>query len=245
MGIKEKAKKAAATAAGVSLTTTLSNCGNDPVVADPPPPPLECPLVGEGQTLFAMGWLSIDTLTAEIRDNSATISEWQGVEVSDLVGATLVGIEIPSRSSQPIVLTLKLETPSTTTGSFKLSGTLRELQLPSHETFAVERTFTFTVSGGDVVIAMRMRDTLPLLARHRAQIVQLGRDDGVVDLEARTRYEGRHTAAWSVAQGSIEVEGENRARWRLPEKPGIYQVQVVVDYGVDGLGFDEMMVEVG
>ena len=243
MGIKEKARKAAATAAGVSLATTLSNCDN-PVVMDPPPPPLECPLVGEGQTLVAMGGLSNDTLTVEIRDNPITYVNWRDVEVSDFVGATAVGIETPDADAhQPIVLTLKLETPSTTTGSFKLSGTILG-QLPS-ESCAVERTFTFTISEGDVVIAMRMRDTLPLLARHRAQIVQLGRDDGVVDLEARTRYEGRHTAAWSVAQGSIEVAGENRARWRLPEEPGVYQVQVVVDYGVDGLGFDEMMVEVG
>lgn len=243
MGIKDKAKKAAGTAAGVAIATTgLSNCDNGGAV-DPLPPALQCNAVDEGQTLVPTATLSGDTVTVEIINQAMSSSEWDGVEIADVTGATIVGIEVPGGESyRPIVLELKLATATTTTGSFKLSATL--LDRTSGVSCPVERTFTFDIVAGVVQITMRLGDSLPLAARHAAQIVLLGRGDGVVDLEARTPYDGRRIAAWTVSHGTIDTTETDRARWRLPKEPGIYQVQLVVDYGDDGLGFDAMTLEV-
>ncbi len=244
MGIKDKARKAAGTAAGVAIATTgLSNCDNGGAV-DPLPPALQCNSVDEGQTLVPTATLSGDTVTVEIINQSISDTEWSVVEITDLTGAAIVGIQVLGGASfRPIVLKLKLATAMTTTGSFKLSATLTDRF--NGVACPVVRTFTFTISAGAVQIAMRLGDSLPLAARHAAGIVLLGRGDGVVDLEARTPYDGRRTAAWTVSHGTIDTTAANRARWRLPEQPGIYQVQLVVDYGDDGLGFDAITVEVG
>lgn len=61
---------------------------------------------------------------------------------------------------------------------------------------------------------------------------------------AAAREMVRRIAAWTVSHGTIDTADADRARWRLPEEPGIYQVQLVVDYGDDGLGFDAMVLEV-
>ena len=243
MGIKDKAKKAAGTAAGVAVATTgLSNCDNGGAV-DPLPPALQCSAVDDGQTLAPTATLSGDTVTVEIRNQAISSSEWNGVAITDVTGATVVGIEVPGGESfSPIVFELKLATAMTTTGSFKLTATL--LDRINGVSCPVERTFTFDIVTGVVQITMRLGDSLPLAARHAAHIVLLGRGDGVVDLEAGTPYDGRRIAAWTVSHGTIDITEADRARWRLPEEPGIYQVQLVVDYGDDGLGFDAMTVEV-
>lgn len=243
MGIKDKAKKAAGAAAGVAIATTgLSNCDNGGAV-DPLPPALQCNAVDEGQTLVPTATLSGDTVTVEIRNQAISGSEWIRVAITDVTGATVVGIEVPGGGSfNPIVLELKLATAMTTTGSFKLTATL--LDPINRVSCPVERTFTFDIVTGIVQITMRLGDSLPLAARHAAHIVLLGRGDGVVDLEAGSPYDGRRIAAWTVSHGTIDITEADRARWRLPEEPGIYQVQLVVDYGDDGLGFDAMTVEV-
>ncbi len=244
MGVKKKVQKAAATATGVVIATTgLSNCDNGGAV-DPLPPALQCNLVGDGQTLVPTAEQSGDTVTVRIANETLANVEWNGVQITDLVGATVVELAVPgAHSRDPIVVALKLETPSTISGSFRLQGELQELT--NGTSCAVDRTFTFDITADGVDIALRLGDPLPLAARHAAQIVLLGRSKGAVDLEARTPYDGTYTVLWSVTHGAIDVEAGTRAQWRLPEDPGIYQVQLVVDYGADGLGFDEMMLEVG
>ena len=41
----------------------------------------------------------------------------------------------------------------------------------------------------------------------------------------------------------LSEEG-NRLRWRLPSEPGLYQAELVIDYGPQGLSFDTLALEV-
>jgi len=71
------------------------------------------------------------------------------------------------------------------------------------------------------------------------------RNDGnLVELEARSEYPGHKLPRWNVSGGEIVERVALRALWRLPEEPGVYQVQLALDYGEDGLGFDAVAFEV-
>lgn len=43
---------------------------------------------------------------------------------------------------------------------------------------------------------------------------------------------------------TIDDPGARRVRWTLPEEPGVYQAELLVDYGPDGLAVDTVMLEV-
>lgn len=52
-------------------------------------------------------------------------------------------------------------------------------------------------------------------------------------------------ARWRVTAGTLERVGVVGAVWYLPSEPGFYQVEVVVDRGERGFGFDALALEVG
>jgi hypothetical protein len=66
-----------------------------------------------------------------------------------------------------------------------------------------------------------------------------------VDLEASTPFGGAHTIAWTVTGGEIVSQDGARLRWRLPSEVGLYQAELVVDYGPRGLSLDTLVLEVG
>ena len=72
----------------------------------------------------------------------------------------------------------------------------------------------------------------------------LERRGNVLFLEANSTYEGERTLEWTVTDGSLERDEDDRVRWTVPDAAGLYQVEVVMDYGPDGLGFDALAVEV-
>jgi hypothetical protein len=49
---------------------------------------------------------------------------------------------------------------------------------------------------------------------------------------------------WSVSGSERIEESGERLRWRLPAEPGLYQVEVAVDYGDEGIALDAMTFEV-
>lgn len=240
-GMKNKAKEAAK--AAVSLATAgLSSCGEGGgVTVDPPPPPLVCSNVDAGQTLQAVGQpLDGGLLQISVANVEESASRWNSVEVGNLVGAQLVEVEV---IQGPNVVRIVLRPDDgASSGSFTLSGSLADFAGTVCE---FSRAFTFTIEGDTVTVALNDADRLPLFARDRAEIVLLAHEGNVVELEARTTYSGAYTVLWTVSEGELEgVEGD-RARWRLPEVAGIYQIQSTVDYGADGVAFDAMMFEVG
>ena len=123
-------------------------------------------------------------------------------------------------------------------GSFTLRGTLQGGPSPC----AVSRTFTFTIGPGGVVVASA--DELPLPARQQARITLVARDGHDVELEATTPFHGARTIAWNVSGGEIVFREGGRLRWRLPAEAGLYQAELVIDYGPSGLSFDTLALEV-
>ncbi len=51
---------------------------------------------------------------------------------------------------------------------------------------------------------------------------------------------------WRMMSGGEVVTAEGGSlTWRLPDTPGIYQAEVILDYGDDGFSIDTLQLEVG
>lgn len=242
MGVKDQARRVAASASVALATSGLSSChDNGGGVVDPAPPPLQCNDVGMGQSLTATATRAADTLNVVI-NNTQGGSTWEVDQVGDVVGASLLGIELPAaRSYQPLQLTLRLATDTTTQASFSLKATLFGT---GDETCAVQRTFHLDISSSGVQISSLNLDMLPLPARQGAEIVLVRHAGRVVELAARTPFEGGHEVSWRVSEGELDAPTGSPVRWTLPAAAGIYQAELVIDFGDAGLAVDVLMLEV-
>jgi len=232
MGIKDKSKKAAAGASVAIATASLGSCSR-PTHGDPPPPPLECNTVDEGESLRATATVTGRELRVMIRNVS--YSEWTAAEVTSVVG----GSARPISLGPPFTVVIDLEDDTVKSGSFTLKGTLRGYP---DKTCAVSRTFVFTLGPDGVVVAFAPE--LPLSARQQARIALVARDGLDVDLEATTPFRGARTITWTVTAGEVVSREGPRLRWRLPAQAGLYQAELVIDYGPHGLSFDTLALEV-
>jgi hypothetical protein len=232
--MRRKTKSLAAGASVALATAGLSSC-NDNGAVDPPPPPLSCNTVDEGETLVASGTLSGAALQVTIRDDSP--SSWTAVEVTSVRGGTLAA---PVAAREPLQFTITLADAGVTSGGFTVRGTVAGFGGTS---CAVARAFSFTISGPAVTIARA--DELPLPARQQARIALISREGTEVELEATTPFRGPQTISWFVSAGTVVSRQGARLRWRLPEEPGFYQAEVVIDYGPAGLSLDTLALEVG
>ncbi len=239
MGIKDQAKRIAAGASVALATSGLSSCHDNGAV-DPSPPPLQCNTVDTGQSLTASATLHADTVEVAVR-NVLGYGQWRVDTVSDVVGATLVSVHQPESSADSLTVALRLADETTTQVSFAVAATLMGY---SGESCAVARTFHVTISGTGVQVSLRDSDTLPLPARQHAEIALAGQEGRVVRLEARTAYDGRRLASWSVSHGALDTDSGPAVHWTLPAEPGIYQAELVLDFGADGLAFDTLLLEV-
>jgi hypothetical protein len=233
MGIKRKSRSLAAGTSIALATAGLSSCGGNGGV-DPPPPPLECNTVDNGETLTATATLTGREMQITIRNSSSTT--WASVNVTAVAGGTAR----PLHPAEPLVVVIDLTDDTVTRGSFTLSGMLQGF---GNTRCAVTRGFSFTIGSGGVVVASAM--DLPLPARQQARIALVAREGHDVDLEASTPFGGAHTIAWTVTGGAIVSQEGARLRWRLPPEAGLYQAELVVDYGPRGLSLDTLVLEVG
>jgi hypothetical protein len=129
-------------------------------------------------------------------------------------------------------------TPPVQNISFTLNGTISNT-MPSPCNFS--RAFQIAIYRDG---AVQVTEALPLRARQPARIAIVRRDDDELHLEARTRYRGQRTVEWRVSDGEmVRTEGD-RLVWRAPREPGLYQVELLVDYGDDGFALDTMTFEV-
>jgi hypothetical protein len=236
----ESVKKAAKSAGIAAATAGLSNCQNScGTVVDPAPPPLICSDVASGQSLQASARQDLDSITVSVRA-MGNISNWQITRVGDPVGGTISGTTLPKGAADSLVIALRLAAPSTRI-DFTVEGVLTGYR---NETCSIKRTFHVSFGATGVQVAETNLDSLPLSARHGAQIAVLGRDGRTLLLEARTQYGGAHHVSWEVTGGELDGGVARRARWTLPTVPGIYQAELLLDYGADGIAFDTLMLEV-
>lgn len=120
----------------------LGDAGFDP---GPPPEMLLCSEVGQGQTLEATGSLEGSELSVRIRHTGDIPASVISAVISDVENATFVEI----RTEAPdLVVVLDVGSPASPTGRFTLEGNLQG----SVQTCPVQRTFVFTISGGNVQV---------------------------------------------------------------------------------------------
>ena len=226
--MKRNSPKIAVVLATSGLT---SGCETGCVDSVPPPPALRCDDVDEGQGLRATATVAGQTLTAIIIQGDAL---WTEATVTDVEGASLVSSDL---ADGQVRVVLALDAPPPTSGSFAISG---ELQGIWGGICQVRRTFNFTVDGQGVQIAQTPSSDqrLPLAVRQRAEIRLVARDGRRIELEGQTSYRGPHELFWRAGGGTLRVRGGSRAEWELPAEPGFYQVELIADYGSDGLAID-------
>lgn len=231
MKIRRRSKTLAAGTTVALATAGLSSC-NDNGAVDPPPPPLECNSVNAGQTLSATATVTGRSLRITIRKSSAGTRGY--VALTSVVGGTAQPVAL----GDPLVAEITLTDATVTSGSFLFNGGLGV----SGGVCNVIRTFRFTIESGTVTVASA--DDLPLPARQQARIGLVERSGAEVVLEATTPYTGAQTVSWSVSGGTMLSQAGPRLRWRLPTEPGLYQAELVIDYGDGGLSFDTLALEV-
>jgi hypothetical protein len=240
MGIKDQTRRIVSGAGFAIATTGLSSC-NDSGAVDPPPPPLECNAVNAGQTLSATATLSGDTVDVRIR-NDHSWALWRVERVVAVSGATILETRVPGADRRdPLDVKLRLDGPATTQASFTVEATMTDYR---GDTCAVQRTFDITIADGGVRVTLTDVDPLPLAARQRAEIVLAGRRENVVELHARTPWRGPQDVSWSVTEGELDADRGPIVHWTLPSTPGIYQAELVIDFGNAGLALDMLLLEV-
>ena len=234
----EKAAKAAGIAAATSgLSTCQNSCGT---VVDPAPPPLTCSDVALGQSLQPSATREGDLVRVSVRV-TGNVSLWRITRVGDPVGATIVTTTLPNTTAEQLVVTLRPATPTTSPIDFTVEGVLTGFQ---NETCNIKRTFHVTIGSTGVQVAATNLDALPLSARHGAQIGVVSRSGRTLSLEARTTYSGPHQVSWEITGGELDTASGPAVDWTLPNEPGIYQAELLLDYGADGIAFDTLMLEV-
>jgi hypothetical protein len=238
MGVKDQAKRLASGASVALATSGLSSC-NDNGAVDPLPPPLQCNTVNTGQNLTASATRNGDAVEVEVRNEDWP---WRVERVVDVTGATLISTRLPQqRSFDPLGITLRLASETTTNAALTVEATAFGYQ---DESCSIKRTFNLTISAQGVQVSVVDQDDLPLPARQRAQILLVRQTGPVVELRAHTRYLGRSDFAWTVSGGELDAHIGPTVRWTLPPVTGIYQAELVIDYGDGGLAYDVLLIEV-
>lgn len=239
--------KAAAEAARLALATAgLTSCVGSCAV-DPAPPPFEC--TSDIQSGANLEVQSTELDGTALRVVLATLGyadgSWSELEVTDLDGATTASVtpdpaEGPVRTYEELTIELEVAATLPVSGTFVLRGSIDGAP---DGPCAVERTFTFTADGvTDPVVAQRQK--LPLEARERARIRVVRRDARRLHLACETAFAGPVAVSWEVTGGRLCAVDGSTAEWELPDADGLYQVEVVADYGTHGMAFDALPLEV-
>ena len=227
----------AATGAVSLATLGLTTCSgeNGGGVVDPvPPPALECKDADHGQNLHATATLKDLALNVELYDFSHSYADFDTVAVTDVIGASLDSLEV---RGQELQVSLTLDSLAVTEVKFTVAGTWTLKSGPCD----FQRAFTVTISQGGITVTQREK-RLPLDVPRDVHIELVDRDGLRVNLRAAMAGEG--TPEWRATAGTLERVGRLGVTWELPPDPGYYQIEVSVDHGVQGIGFDALALEV-
>jgi len=245
MKIKELSQKVALGGSVTLASVGLPACSDNGAV-DPAPPPIKCEAVGEGASLTATATLDQTTVLVQIQETGQApdlpyyFARWDAApQVTGLDGVSLTEVALDPNDNRMVKVELELESAGTTSASFTLEGTLTD----SYDTkCAVTRTFTLTITGGAVEIALQRR-RLPLEERQPAAIEIVRRRALAVELRA-SGAEGAERVRWSVTAGKVVRQRDDRVTWLLPDVPGLYQAELLVERGGRGLAIDTLALEV-
>jgi hypothetical protein len=247
MGLKERAQQMASSAATVALATTgLSSC-NDNGAVDPSPPPFACDRLGTTiPFLIPTATRAGDTITVTIRNGENFEANWQVSAVAELMNATVLSATLPAAPSAtaPQIMTLRLQLASSTIAqaSFVIEGQI--VGRMNNVVCPYRRTYVLNISSTAVQISANDAIPLPLGAGEKAEIVLVRNEGRDVELQARTAYQGAHEISWSVTAGELDATKNPQVHWLLPDNPGVYQAELIVDYGDNGFAFDTLLLEV-
>ena len=178
--------------------------------------------------------------------------------VENPVNMQLVNVESTQGGLGPVIIDFTLDTDSVKTASFDFVGQAEDT-FGSGATCIVTRTFNVELDA--VTVSLRQTEKLPLETRQNPEIVVLGSKERDVELQARTAFDGPREVEWTVTGGTIldpdarpgppkstrsvgEAADPEHVVWRLPNQPGMYQIEVLMDYGSQGIGFDVLRLEV-
>lgn len=220
-------------------TATATPTSGPPFGAvDPAPPPLECTTVDKGQSLTIIDQ-KLEGLDVTFTINNTFYASWSGKPVISVSqGFTLVSTEIPEVFQNNLVVKLKLDSAEITKGELTLEGTM--LDRYGQKTCPVKRVFQLSIEK-TIKVSQYIND-IPLDINNRVAIAILNRNGTEIELSGNTT-ENVKNFNWSVEEGSIEKKTSTSAIWRLPEKPGLYQVELVVDHEDDSFSYDTLFVE--
>lgn len=227
---REVAATGTITLATVGLATCTSGCGvNDPV----PPPPLTCKEANHGQNIYAEGSLDSTALNIRLWPDRSPVDT---VYVSSMTGASVDSLVVDS--PYPIRIYCTLDSLDVKQVKFTVRGTWSLESGPCN----FQRTFTARVlSNGELDISRR-ETRLPLDVPRDVHIELVDRDGLRVNLRAAVAGEG--TPEWRATAGKLERVGRLDVTWELPPDPGFYQIELSVDRGTRGIGFDALALEV-
>jgi hypothetical protein len=190
-----------------------------------------CADASQGQNLSGVGALQDSTLTVNLFSYQHVIVDT--LYVADVVGATLDSLD----ASGPIRLDFTVDSDTTSQVTFTVAGTFDLNEGPCDFT----RAFTVTIDNGNVDVAQR-RLNLPLGVGRDIRIELVERDGLCIRLKAAGATDLK--AVWSVTAGEFERRDNAEIVWQLPSEPGFYQVELLVDRGERGFGFDALSFEV-
>jgi hypothetical protein len=230
--------------ATLGLTTCSDNGGGGGVVDPAPPPPLTCKEGNHGQNLDAFGSLpgpSPATLRVDLADFYHSQVGIDTLYVTDTTGAVFDSLNTDIYHEYlggRIRLYFTLDSLSVTEVKFTLKGTWK-LKAGSCN---FQRLFTCTIKQNGSVTVTQRELRLPLDVPRDVRIELVDRDGLRVNLRAAMVGEG--VPEWRATAGKLERMGRLGVTWELPSEPGYYQVELSVDRGVHGIGFDALAMEV-
>lgn len=240
--LRSRAKSAlrggAAASGAVSLATLgLTTCQSDGggVVDPPPPPPLTCKDVDHGQNFYASANVDSLALYVVLSGVSHTQESLDTVLVTDVLGATLNTSAVVSRNVQ---LSLTLDSLAVKEVKITLKGRWTLESGPCN----FQRTFTCAIQPNGTVQVTQREQRLPFDVPRDVHIELVDRDGLRVNLRAAVAGEG--TPEWRATAGTLERNGRLSVIWELPPDPGLYQIELSVDRGIHGIGFDALALEV-
>jgi hypothetical protein len=155
--------------------------------------------------------------------------------------ASITGAKVDSLTfapPYPIQIYCTLDSLEVKQVQFTLKGTWSLVDGPCN----FQRTFTCKIGQNGGVTITQREGRLPLDVPRDVHIELVDRDGLRVNLRAAVAGEG--TPEWRATAGKLERVGRLGVTWELPPEPGYYQVELSVDRGIHGVGFDALALEV-
>jgi hypothetical protein len=221
------------TGSTVTLATLgLTNCteGGGGSVDPPPPPFAVCKDVNLGQNLHGAASVQDSTLSVRLSTDGVPVDT---LFVTNVTGATLDSLD----TGGLLRLDFTLDADTTSVVTFTVNGTFLLRAGPCD----FSRTFTATIDKG--LVQLTQGHTTPAFDIGRDFRIELVERNG---LSVRLRAAGAVDlpVQWSVTAGAFEARDHAEIVWQLPSERGFYQVELFVDRGARGFGFDALSLEV-